>query len=69
MAAALGPPIHEGQLQWGHGREAMDGVVKINELDPLPPELQWGHGREAMDGRGQVPNVVHRPQASMGPWP
>ena len=37
-------------LQWGHGREAMDGGPN-GAPDPTGVELQWGHGREAMDGR------------------
>ena len=37
-------------LQWGHGREAMDGGGKDAETTQAE-KLQWGHGREAMDGR------------------
>ena len=37
-------------LQWGHGREAMDGVRGVC-VAAERPALQWGHGREAMDGR------------------
>ena len=36
-------------LQWGHGREAMDGAMP-GESMPDVVSLQWGHGREAMDG-------------------
>ena len=36
-------------LQWGHGREAMDGLLPAAAL-ALLGLLQWGHGREAMDG-------------------
>ena len=39
----------DGQLQWGHGREAMDGYQHPNGT-ALVVKLQWGHGREAMDG-------------------
>ena len=36
-------------LQWGHGREAMDGFqAGLGAVGK--PKLQWGHGREAMDG-------------------
>ena len=38
-----------GRLQWGHGREAMDGVQQRQFLSRRN-RLQWGHGREAMDG-------------------
>ena len=37
------------KLQWGHGREAMDGQSSA-VVFPVPGTLQWGHGREAMDG-------------------
>ena len=37
------------RLQWGHGREAMDGEFRADYSGPAI-ELQWGHGREAMDG-------------------
>ena len=36
-------------LQWGHGREAMDGVA-VDDRFGRVFVLQWGHGREAMDG-------------------
>ena len=36
-------------LQWGHGREAMDGY-RAKDLANNLNQLQWGHGREAMDG-------------------
>ena len=36
-------------LQWGHGREAMDGRAR-SKARAKHGELQWGHGREAMDG-------------------
>ena len=39
-------------LQWGHGREAMDGMGAGDYAVRLG-ELQWGHGREAMDGARQ----------------
>ena len=38
------------QLQWGHGREAMDGGARL-DIAINRTMLQWGHGREAMDGR------------------
>ena len=41
-----GPPY---SLQWGHGREAMDGGIPEFPAG-RGPVLQWGHGREAMDG-------------------
>ena len=37
------------RLQWGHGREAMDGGFALRARYALV-QLQWGHGREAMDG-------------------
>ena len=37
------------RLQWGHGREAMDGPQRVRG-DRRHDQLQWGHGREAMDG-------------------
>ena len=37
------------KLQWGHGREAMDGSEQGAKVYVASP-LQWGHGREAMDG-------------------
>ena len=37
------------ELQWGHGREAMDGNQDGHRRNH-DKELQWGHGREAMDG-------------------
>ena len=42
--------LAEVRLQWGHGREAMDGGGP-SKVDWGDDELQWGHGREAMDGR------------------
>ena len=41
-----------GELQWGHGREAMDGRALDVDLAKAWL-LQWGHGREAMDGCGR----------------
>ena len=38
-------------LQWGHGREAMDGSM-AHDAFQRGYLLQWGHGREAMDGGG-----------------
>ena len=37
-------------LQWGHGREAMDGGRRRRGVRGQVCGLQWGHGREAMDG-------------------
>ena len=55
-------------LQWGHGREAMDGAAAMLPLSN-GAVLQWGHGREAMDGERR-PVRWPRPQgASMGPRP
>ena len=54
-------------LQWGHGREAMDGVL-AQEVRERADWLQWGHGREAMDGRS-LGGAVAYALASMGPWP
>ena len=54
MDGAITTPhfIHDVPLQWGHGREAMDGGdgggARADE-----GVLQWGHGREAMDGRSR----------------
>ena len=41
-------------LQWGHGREAMDGP-RAGDYGLLGLLLQWGHGREAMDGTRRRP--------------
>ena len=41
--------MQRGRLQWGHGREAMDGEAS-SIFCACAAELQWGHGREAMDG-------------------
>ena len=55
-------------LQWGHGREAMDGYKNtLKWMDAHP--LQWGHGREAMDGGAPARRRRAAPPTSMGPWP
>ena len=54
-------------LQWGHGREAMDGAAAAVRTMGSGG-LQWGHGREAMDGRRRARPRDPAP-ASMGPWP
>ena len=43
------------KLQWGHGREAMDGGVGPPVAYLVEAGLQWGHGREAMDGKQAGP--------------
>ena len=43
-------------LQWGHGREAMDGEL-ARRMELEYDILQWGHGREAMDGDNRPPPV------------
>ena len=48
-----------GVLQWGHGREAMDGVDDPRGMAELQ-WLQWGHGREAMDGQACQPERRQR---------
>ena len=62
------PHVRQGaQLQWGHGREAVDGSVIAWTLDGVSM-LQWGHGREAVDGGQPQPPRAGR-LASMGPRP
>ena len=59
------------KLQWGHGREAMDGELP-KYLSGLAKPLQWGHGREAMDGSGapSCPRHKRRFNGAMAvrPW-
>ena len=57
-----------GELQWGHGREAMDGRQEFNTMR-VAYELQWGHGREAMDGTMIARYLPTARRTSMGPWP
>ena len=54
-------------LQWGHGREAMDGLDGARRQDGIVL-LQWGHGREAMDGSHPA-QALPQAFASMGPRP
>ena len=49
MEAGEQPFIYGVVLQWGHGREAMDGIPAA-DIVRRAARLQWGHGREAMDG-------------------
>ena len=58
---------HGPGLQWGHGREAMDGALETADHAQIAV-LQWGHGREAMDGPARRTHAPHA-HASMGPWP
>ena len=59
------------RLQWGHGREAMDGMLGWPPHAPLR-KLQWGHGREAMDGPFATPSRQRRPSfngaTAVRPW-
>ena len=58
-------------LQWGHGREAMDGPLG-DEVFLSSDELQWGHGREAMDGsllvRSGLPDRSFNGAMAVRPW-
>ena len=58
-------------LQWGHGREAMDGRKQVRNLNTAM-KLQWGHGREAMDGgaRSTTPTLPPSFNGAMAvrPW-
>ena len=58
----------EEKLQWGHGREAMDGRTNAPVVMSAFV-LQWGHGREAMDGSRPQRPLPSGGAASMGPRP
>ena len=58
--------VMSGALQWGHGREAMDGGC-LTDVERLALALQWGHGREAMDGRdGRINTFLFKGKLQWG---
>ena len=72
MAEGLGIVDLTEPLQWGHGREAMDGRMPHYRYGVLAV-LQWGHGREAMDGAAGAAEIPSAKQSFNGamavrPW-
>ena len=66
------PTVRADMLQWGHGREAMDGCGGGDYVG-WQAALQWGHGREAMDGVAARPAPRPAPNGFNGamavrPW-
>ena len=81
--ASMGPPPKEGgrpqhegqqltaghlQLQWGHPRKRVEGLVLAELASLMVSQLQWGHPRKRVEGRN-AGGRRRQQHASMGPPP
>ena len=58
--------VHVGELQWGHGSEAVETSQSRSSL-LADGKLQWGHGSEAVETAWMAVGKATEFIASMGP--
>src|SRR4051812_38065154 len=59
------PAKRRPQLQWGHGREAVEDIGDVGRGRRLEM-LQWGHGREAVEDPAAAARLMGVPVLQWG---